>query len=268
MPRRARVPARRPDRVRPAWSLNSGGRTSEREHEIDSREHRPYKPRTLGPPVRRSFCCAPGRPVNAPALDRDRMKKGRTPRYQTNEAYLSALQARPQAAPRLSRPHGHQRRPRSSRRPPRPRPQAALRLTGIPGAGELTSKPTGKTPGRLRKRAEYLAVRGGEKRRGRLFLLEVLHRGDDLPPRFGVTVTKKTGNAVTRNRIRRRLKEAVRVHAADDMAAGSDYVIVGRRDVLDAPFDELKTELSRRMRGSRSSGSRPGGSRQEIIDGK
>lgn len=122
----------------------------------------------------------------------------------------------------------------------------------------MTPRPTGTKPGRLRKRAEYLAVRGGEKRRGPLFLLEVLPRGDDLPARLGVTVTKKSGNAVTRNRIRRRLKEAVRVHAADDMAAGSDYVIVGRRDVLDAPFDELKTELSRRMRGSRPNRQRAG----------
>lgn len=131
------------------------------------------------------------------------------------------------------------------------------------GADELTSRLTGTTPGRLRKRAEYLAVRGGEKRRGPLFLIETRDRGDALPPRFGITVTKKVGNAVTRNRIRRRLKEAVRTHAADDMAAGSDYVIVGRREVLNAPFEELKTELSRRMRASRQ-----GGPRRESIDGK
>ena len=111
----------------------------------------------------------------------------------------------------------------------------------------MTPRPTG----RLRKRAEFLAARAGEKRRGPLFLLEVLRRGDELPPRLGVTVTKKAGNAVTRNRIRRRLKEAVRTHAADDMAAGSDYVILGRREVLGASFDELKAELSRRVRGSR-----------------
>lgn len=127
----------------------------------------------------------------------------------------------------------------------------------------MTSKPTAAAPGRLRKRAEYLAVRGGEKRRGRLFLLEVRDRGDGLPARLGLTVTKKVGNAVVRNRIRRRLKEAVRVHAAGDMAAGSDYVIVGRRDVLDASFDELKTELSRRMRAPRA-----GGPRRESADGK
>ena len=71
------------------------------------------------------------------------------------------------------------------------------------------------------------------------------------PPRVGFTVTKKTGNAVSRNRIRRRLKEAVRVHAAGDMAAGNDYVIVGREDVLAAPFGQIAAELSRRIRATR-----------------
>ena len=112
-------------------------------------------------------------------------------------------------------------------------------------------------PARLRKRSEFLAVREGEKRRGRLFLLEVLDRGDGAAPRVGFTVTKKTGNAVIRNRIRRRLREAVRVHAAGDMAAGHDYVLVGRRDILDAPFDTLKAELSRRMRGTARDAKQP-----------
>lgn len=117
----------------------------------------------------------------------------------------------------------------------------------MPAAG----KPVGKSPGRLLKRAEFLAVRRGEKRRGRLFLVEVLERGDDGNARVGYTVTKKVGNAVVRNRIRRRLKEAVRTHAADDMAPGSDYVIIGREDVLSAPFSQLTAELSRRIRATR-----------------
>ncbi len=117
----------------------------------------------------------------------------------------------------------------------------------LPAAG----KPIGQTPGRLLKRAEFLAVRRGEKRRGRLFLVEMLARGDSDAPRVGYTVTKKAGNAVVRNRIRRRLKEAVRTHAAGDMVPGNDYVIVGRNDVLAAPFELLKAELSRRLRGSR-----------------
>lgn len=101
-------------------------------------------------------------------------------------------------------------------------------------------------PHRLKKRSQFLAVRNGEKRRGRLFLVEVLGRGDSEPARYGLTVTKKSGNAVARNRIRRRLREAVRLHAAD-MAAGNDYVIVGRPEVLSARFDEIGAELSARL---------------------
>ena len=42
-------------------------------------------------------------------------------------------------------------------------------------------------------------------------------------------------------------KEAVRVHAAGDMTAGNDYVIVGRGEILTVPFDRLAAELSRRV---------------------
>lgn len=104
--------------------------------------------------------------------------------------------------------------------------------------------------GRLKKRKEFLACRAGEARRGKLFLLETLDRGaPGEGPRVGFTVTKKVGNAVVRNRVRRRLREAVRVHAADDMADGHDYVVVGKREVLGAGFAELAAELSRRVRG-------------------
>lgn len=109
----------------------------------------------------------------------------------------------------------------------------------------------GQAPKRLLKRADFLTVRRGEKRRGRFFLVEVLNRGDHDAPRVGFTVTKKVGNAVVRNRVRRRLKEAVRTYAAADMESGHDYVIVGREDVLAAPFGELKAELSRRIHAKR-----------------
>jgi ribonuclease P protein component len=110
---------------------------------------------------------------------------------------------------------------------------------------EADSKPA---VGRLRARADFLAVRRGEKRRGPLFLLEVLARDGTAEPRVGYTITRKVGNAVVRNRIRRRLKEAVRTHAGDDMMPGHDYVIVGRGEALTAPFGRIKAELSRRIR--------------------
>ena len=80
----------------------------------------------------------------------------------------------------------------------------------------------------------------------------MLDRKDEGPPRLGITVTRKAGSAVERNRIRRRLREAVRTHAADDMRPGTDYVIVGRREILNASFPMLKDELSRRIRGGNS----------------
>jgi len=75
-------------------------------------------------------------------------------------------------------------------------------------------------------------------------VLQALRSADsDQPPRFGFTVTKKIGNAVVRNRIRRRLKEAVRLSAQNLAAPGTDYVLIGRRAALSLPFDRLITDL-------------------------
>ena len=102
--------------------------------------------------------------------------------------------------------------------------------------------------GRLRKRSDFLAVRKGERRKGPYFVLEVLDRGcAEEAPRIGYTITKRQGNAVERNRIRRRLREAVRLKAGIDMKPGHDYVVVARRDALDASFSDLSESLARRI---------------------
>ena len=108
----------------------------------------------------------------------------------------------------------------------------------------------------MRTRSDFLAARRGERRGGRWFTLEVHDRGRrdpalrDAPPRVGLTVTKKVGNAVLRNRIRRRLREAVRTAVAADMRAGHDYVIVARAEAAEVPFDALVAELRARVRRS------------------
>ena len=115
-------------------------------------------------------------------------------------------------------------------------------------AGKLTNERPKKTVGRLKSRPQFLAVREGEKRRGGFFLIEMLDRKlADAEPRVGFTVTKKHGNAVERNRMRRRLKEAVRLHAGFAMQPGHDYVVVARREVLTAPFEKLASELVSRI---------------------
>lgn len=117
----------------------------------------------------------------------------------------------------------------------------------------MTHDAQDKTAGRLKSRPQFLAVRNGEKRKGKFFLLEVLDRARAEPgakedaPRVGFTVTKKQGNAVERNRMRRRLKEAVRLSARFAMQPGHDYVVVARRDVLTASFASLSAELDGRI---------------------
>lgn len=60
---------------------------------------------------------------------------------------------------------------------------------------------------------------------------------------IGFTVTKRVGNAVTRNRIRRRLKEAVRQIFPSNAQSGNAYVIIGTTQALTVPFPELLQQL-------------------------
>ena len=59
----------------------------------------------------------------------------------------------------------------------------------------------------------------------------------------GLTVSRQVGNAVERNRVRRRLREIVRLAAGGDMRAGHDYVLIGRRAALALPFAQMRQEL-------------------------
>ena len=98
---------------------------------------------------------------------------------------------------------------------------------------------------RLKVRRDFISVASGRKVSKRAFVLQSRQRGDDLPARIGFTVTKRTAKkAVERNRIRRRLKEAVRLMAGRFVQPGLDYVLIGRRPALTIPFAELKSELS------------------------
>ena len=72
-------------------------------------------------------------------------------------------------------------------------------------------------------------------------------RADSGPPRVGFTVSKKVGGAVERNRVRRRLREIVRLSDAGPLRPGSDYVLVGRRAALELPFDRLIADFARAL---------------------
>jgi len=98
---------------------------------------------------------------------------------------------------------------------------------------------------RLKKRRDYLAAARGAKAVRKAFILQSRRRQDGrdetAPARFGFTVTRRTArNAVDRNRIRRRLKEAARLTAP---AAGHDFVLIGRREALSVRFSDLVNDL-------------------------
>ncbi len=61
---------------------------------------------------------------------------------------------------------------------------------------------------------------------------------------MGYIVTKKLGKAVQRNRIKRRLREAVKSTFQGAALAGYDYLLIGRPAALTAPFEKVKADLS------------------------
>ena len=118
-----------------------------------------------------------------------------------------------------------------------------------------------RAPARLRKRAEFLAVAKGRRLHSADFSLQAAPRtpADEDGPRFGLTVTKKEGNAVVRNRLRRRLREALRVTQGLCGKPGHDYVIVARRESLTAAFGQLQAGLAKAIAqaGVQKSGAGP-----------
>jgi ribonuclease P protein component len=98
---------------------------------------------------------------------------------------------------------------------------------------------------RLRKRSDFLAAAGGVKVPSARFVLQARDRSDEAPPRIGFTVSRKVGNAVERNRVRRRLRELVRLNSGDALRPGHDYVLVGRRAALSAAFSDLAADYDR-----------------------
>jgi ribonuclease P protein component len=90
-----------------------------------------------------------------------------------------------------------------------------------------------------------LAVRGGPRASCACFVIEAKTAADtrQSEPRFGFTVTKKLGNAVTRNRIRRRLKAAVTSVLTDHAKPGHDYVIIARAAAETRVFADLVSDV-------------------------
>ena len=157
----------------------------------------------------------------------------------------------------------------------------------------------------IKRSSEFQRVRGGQRASNAFFAIETRLRGasagsagspapsdgekplkkatrrpggatsaatDCTGPRFGFTVTRKIGNAVVRNRIRRRFKEALRSMPPGTILPGYDYVVVARPGVIEQPFAELSQTLATTIAGlhrpghahkGRDGNQRPGKSRPQ-----
>lgn len=105
--------------------------------------------------------------------------------------------------------------------------------------------------GRLKRRPEFLAVAGTRRKHVAPGLILQVRRHDERqrpapgepPIRLGLTASRKVGNAVVRNRARRRLREAARQILTAHAAPGHDFVLVARAATAERPWTELVGDL-------------------------
>ncbi|WP_422075298.1 ribonuclease P protein component [Tranquillimonas rosea] len=103
----------------------------------------------------------------------------------------------------------------------------------------------------LKKRADFLRASRARRQAMPGFVLQARRRADDEPAqgvRVGFTCSKKVGNAVARNRAKRRLRAIARELLPHEGRDGWDYVLIGRREVTASrPFATLRADLSRAL---------------------
>ncbi|MGV6812787.1 MAG: ribonuclease P protein component [Brevirhabdus sp.] len=104
----------------------------------------------------------------------------------------------------------------------------------------------------LTKRVDFLAASRARRKVMPGFILQARQRRTEEPPapliRVGYTCSKKVGNAVARNKAKRRLREIARAHVPTHGYGGWDYVLVGRAGVTAGiPFVELCAQLQQAL---------------------
>lgn len=101
----------------------------------------------------------------------------------------------------------------------------------------------------MKKRSDFLAANRGKRYAAPGFVLLVHDRRDDDPAkRLGITITKKVGNAVVRNRMRRRFRALAAEMLETLGKSGADHVLIGRDGGIERDFGLLRAEMAKALR--------------------
>ena len=95
----------------------------------------------------------------------------------------------------------------------------------------------------LKSTEDFKRLKSGKFFRSQSFLLQGMENSHSNIIRIGYTVTKQNGNAVTRNKIKRRLRSIANEVFKNSEKSKWDYVMIGKKNSLIVPFAKLKLEL-------------------------
>lgn len=113
----------------------------------------------------------------------------------------------------------------------------------------------------LTKRADFLTANSGIRNaRSAFVLLTRPNEGQGI--RFGITVTKKIGNAVVRNRMKRRFRELLRAALPTQGLPDHDHVLIGRAGGIERDFHTMAEELVKALERAREGRGDPSGGRR------
>ena len=91
-------------------------------------------------------------------------------------------------------------------------------------------------------------ARQGKKWVGSSFIMQVLHTGPSAPCRFGLTVSRRVGNAVMRNRAKRRLREVIRTSPVLPDLKSIDVVLIAKTSAIDSDFRRMKDDFAKGLK--------------------
>ena len=106
---------------------------------------------------------------------------------------------------------------------------------------------------RLLRRSEFLAVSDSGRRCKSSNFLLLIKKNNLERPRIGITVSKKVGNAVIRNRVKRLVREYFRTHK-EDFPASSDTVVIAFPGAAGLSYREVESELAATLKTFRKGG--------------